>query len=571
MTTSVRSLSLASLVERQEQRAERFLPMQASVYHQNAAGQKRHLLTVGGIWDRVDKLYVCGPDGHVKFSDSERSIIVTDAQLDATEWFCDWLQRYIQDDWADVDRAYTALLFGARGGGKTWLACAALALVAIGVPGAKIWAASPTEDKTEELRRELGCEQPSSLLPRPWYRYHSDKLEFRLANGSTITQRSGHLRLREGRADFVLLNEAQLMRERVYRDVRGAITKRAGGLVMGAANPPDDLKGQWVANLVRDSEENDSQRRAVCFHLDPRKNPYSSRDAIESMVHDMSEEDYRRDVLGLLTPIGKMVFSAFDERKNIRGDDDFAGMRDITPEITRRMLGASYRRIVAWDFDKTPWIVAIGVRCFASPDAPNQFVVRIEHELLAEDQDEGDAIKLALSLRQDCPVMTSSGIEHAGSLIFDTKTTICIGDASGDWQGTKRIPGRTSFQYFSRAGWRIVPPSPMQRSNPPTKQTIRCVNAALCNQAGERRLFIHPRCSHTIEALREWPRRDDGEPQWKHQHAHLSAAVRYLCYRLFWQHNQSSSDGGDYKPIRRSASPRSAYPDPRYRGRARRG
>ena len=114
----------------------------------------------------------------------------------------------------------------------------------------------------------------------------------------------------------------------------------------------------------------------------------------------------------------------------------------------------------------------------------------------------------------------------------------------GDATGTGR---QTSA---SRTDWQIIRdffkshPYPVEyhvaSSNPPVKDRTNCVNAMLCNQAGERRLRIHPDCKELITDLERvrWksdpsgntmPDIDKSDPM----RTHVSDALGYMIAQDF--------------------------------------
>ena len=75
------------------------------------------------------------------------------------------------------------------------------------------------------------------------------------------------------------------------------------------------------------------------------------------------------------------------------------------------------------------------------------------------------------------------------------------GDATGSGRHTSasRTDWQTVRDFFKRHPCQVDCRVPS--SNPPVKDRANCVNAMLCNQAGERRLTIHQDCKQFIQDL----------------------------------------------------------------------
>jgi hypothetical protein len=114
------------------------------------------------------------------------------------------------------------------------------------------------------------------------------------------------------------------------------------------------------------------------------------------------------------------------------------------------------------------------------------------------------------------------------------------GDATGngrhtaasrtDWEIVKEMLRRYPYKTSNKV------PS----SNPPVKDRINCVNALLRNQAGDRRLWIDPRCKHLILDFERvhWKTDSDGNAlvsidKSDPARTHVSDALGYMIAREF--------------------------------------
>lgn len=71
------------------------------------------------------------------------------------------------------------------------------------------------------------------------------------------------------------------------------------------------------------------------------------------------------------------------------------------------------------------------------------------------------------------------------------------------------------------------------KANPPIRDRVAAVQAALENGNGERRLFIDPRCKRTIECLELQSWDEKGMPDKESNYDHMNDALGYVVHRLF--------------------------------------
>ena len=485
------------------------------------------LLKVGGRWDRRLKRY-SGPPSEA------RLLSVHQGQLAAAEWFCEWLRRKSSGDWSGFRRAYSLLLVGGRRGGKTHLAVLSLVIYAVASPGSFVAAISPTQAETLELERAL-----REIMPRAWFRFRAEPhFDFRLRNGSVIRLLSGHKpsSLKRGRVDLALFNEAQLMSQKGYAHLRGAIAD-AGGLVIVAANPPDTAIGRWVEEL---HDKGKAQSADVqVFPMDPTENPFVDHAALSSLAAEVDDATYRREILGEFVPIGDVVFYSWSDLESSR--DVPAEFVDITAEFTKNHLGRSVRHVIGADFQKTPHMAAVVLKVYRDPsDKDATPLVWIVDEVIVENADEDDLIDGLESppAGARCPCCTAAGIDA-----YSPESCAVIADASGAWQDAERTKGRGSFDWFRKRGWGAphVPDKTMKK-NPPVEERCKVGNALLRARNGVRRLYVVKHCEHTIRALRHWEIKN-GTPHRRSEYSHIADAVTYPLWRFFPRRRVRSNAG----------------------------
>ena len=504
---SVTAYSVARLLEQEADSGVRFVDMRIAL----ALGDDV-LCVVGGRWDRRLKRYVAG-------ARDARVLRLHAGQEPAGRWLASWMACRASGRWEGFQRVWSALFVGGRRGGKTHLGCDALPLFAVMVPGSQVWAVSPTQEETAELDRAL-----RQAMPRHWYRHRAaPKHEFALANGSTIRLLSGFKprTLKRGGVDFVLFNEGQRMAHEGYVQLRGAVAD-SGGLIIVAANPPDDPIGAWVEELWEKARA--GTVKSVAFSFDPSRNPFIEHQALLDMVAEVDEKTYRREVLGEFVPVGDRVFYAWSDSQSVRPIP--TEYIDVTGEFTRGHFGRAFATIVGADFQLWP-MVAVAMRAYRDPGDPAAPpLLWVVDEFVLENADEFQLV---------------DALEDGG---YTATSSVVVCDASGGWQFAERdktavaglrrkVRGRGSHDVFRARGWHaIFPPDSQMDRNPEIIERVKAANALIRSAEGRRRLFSLPGNEHVNRCMKRWEMRD-GAPNRNSEYAHVCDAVTYPLWRFF--------------------------------------
>jgi hypothetical protein len=108
-----------------------------------------------------------------------------------------------------------------------------------------------------------------------------------------------------------------------------------------------------------------------------------------------------------------------------------------------------------------------------------------------------------------------------------------FGDASGNGRHTSA--SRTDWQIVRETlggyGYNVTFRVPSV--NPPVKDRVNCVNAMLCNQAGERRIVIDESCKELIKDLEQVTWDADSLDKSDGKRSHMSDALGYVISREF--------------------------------------
>jgi hypothetical protein len=477
---------------------------------------------LGGQWDRKAKDYT---------GDAPRSRVVRlhRGQWEFCEWFCNtWLPAHLNGWATDEEPIYTALVAGGRRGGKTYLLTALSVAYACAVPGAIVWVVVPSdvEGYGEELMQYV-----EQLMPREWYtQLGSPHWRYDLVNGSCIRFLSGFTagKLKKGTANLVFINEAQQVPVSSYNTVRAPIADH-GGLVIAAANPPDDGdKGEWVADVAAGST-NGTLKAAKSWFINPEDNPHIDHGALRALAESMSEHEYDTQILGKFLVSANAVLSSWNRVVNERIVPDIG---ECTTRFTKKFEGREYKHIVSIDVQSFPWIVASIAHAYSNPEAPGDLrsaFLWFTDEVFVDD---GDEIDIADQL-----------IEKG----YHPNETLIICDASGDYQQAQRnkemqrpeFKGKGSWDMLRSRGYRsIVGPDPDMAKNPIVTERIRAANARIGTKSRKAYVFADPKlCPRLVDTISKW-RKVHGRPSRSSQYAHAGDTMTYLIWRFFPRRQQ---------------------------------
>jgi hypothetical protein len=492
------------------------------------------ILSVGGLWDRKKKRYV-DPTAET-MGLAERALVhrLHAGQIPAARWAAGWFEAHVGGEAlaarvikaandsraAELVPVGAALFYGGRRGGKTNLALWLAIAFAIVKPKARVWLIADSIPDTEELDLEL-----QEMMPIEWgrdERLGAPHWRYTLPNGSTITLRSAHQpgKLKKGRCDFAVINEGQLVDERAFLNVLGCCADD-GGLCIVAANPPEDPIGDWIDQLYHDTLG--MRRPAVQFWFDSRLNHHVANDNLAAIAYHTDDDTYRREILGQFVGRRNRVFYAWADAENIRPTPQIG---EITREVLRRNFGREFDVLVGIDFQLQPHMAAVVYKFYRDSD--------------------GDAEPLAWAV--DEIVVEGNEDELIDAMIargYTPERTVIVADATGEYQDAARVPGKTSWDFFHRRGFKHVyrPEEDLVKKNPLLSERTAAMNARIKEhdeytadgkpgKPGKRRVFSDPMNVRLNRALKSWPNKN-GVPNKRSGYAHLCDAASYPILRLF--------------------------------------
>jgi hypothetical protein len=335
------------------------------------------------------------------------------------------------------------ILVAGRRFGKTYLALVEL-IRAAWESGRLVWYVAPTIKQAKMI-----AWKPLKDMTRPYWRTvpHESELRIELIGGGTICLRGAENfdALRGNGLDFLILDEYALIARDVWPKVlRPMLADKQGrALFIGTPNGYNHFYDLYNFAKVRDNWA------VHQFTTEEGGNVLPSE--LKSATHELDARTFRQEFQARFENLtGGLTYFAFD-RKNIRP-------RGFNPRLP-----------LLWslDFNVNPMCSVL-----AQQDGPMLFVL---DELILPDSNTVAACEEFVERIRPCTSMSSMPLQVR-----------LYGDATGNGRHTSS--SRTDWQlvrdFLKRYPYGVT--SHVPDSNPPVKDRVNCVNAMLCNQAGER-------------------------------------------------------------------------------------
>ena len=467
----------------------------------------------GGVWDSLRKCFV----GEARTS---KILRLVESQIPAARWFASWMAARARGEklhTSDGRRIIFALCTGGRRGGKSNFANKAAICYAVHNPRSIVWILVPREKAAGEILRDL-----EEQLPLDWFAWNGQELTYTLKNGAQIVVLSSFGEadvLKMGRVDLVVISEAQKHPTGVHETVLPAIADK-GGLVLLTANPPSNIRGQWVQDLYDKVEARLTP--GVAFNFDADLNPEIDREVLTSLRDVLSEEAYEREIEGKFGPRSGAVVYSYSQPLHVhpagmvpREGGGYVRAPNITRELTGRILGRAFEHVHGADFQIHPYMAATTLEFYADPDDPQGFLAWWVDECIVEQTDEDGLID-----RLEAHDYTAADA--------------VIPDWTGNIQGAERTKGKVSLDVFRRRGWRnLYAPDGRTDRNTSPEERLAILNMALRSSTGKIRAYVDPRCTFLQRAMRLWALNRRGYPDTYSELAHVIDAASYPLCRFF--------------------------------------
>ena len=259
---------------------------------------------------------------------------------------------------------------------------------------------------------------------------------------------------------------------------------RAGNVrQFGAASTPEGFRWMWNTFGSDDAQQRADRRLIKMRTAD---NPHLPPDFIERLQANYDPQLLRAYLDGEFVNLTTgQVYDRFDRIKHVR--------EDIAPIEDEETI------LVGIDFNVGNTNAALAIRR--------------GRELFFFDEIAGahDTDAIGQELRRRYP--------HARILGYP--------DASG----ANRSTNSSRSDVAILASYDISNMSP--KANPPIRDRVAAVQAALENGKGETRLWVHPRCRKLVECLELQSYSERGEPDKEAGYDHMNDAAGYLVHRVF--------------------------------------
>lgn len=389
------------------------------------------------------------------------------------------------------------ILVAGRRFGKTYLSLVELCQAAW-KSGRLAWYVAPTYRQAKRV-----AWKPLKEMTRPYWASKPNETDLRieLVSGGTICLRGAdnYDSLRGDGLDFLILDEyASIAREAWPEVLRPMLADKQGrALFIGTPrgyNHFYDLYGFAK-----------TQNNWAAFQYTTEQGGNVLPSELESATHELDERTYRQEFQAVFESLtGGLAYYTFD-RKNVQS------------------LHFNPRYPLFWslDFNINPMCSVIGQRIDGE--------VYVLDELVLPDSNTASAC---------CEF--ASYVSRWTSISPMPFQIELYGDATGngrhtaasrtDWEIVKEILRRYPYKVTNKV------PS----SNPPVKDRINCVNAMLRNQAGDRRLWIDPKCKQLILDFERVHWKTDSDKNALIQldksdpaRTHVSDALGYMISREF--------------------------------------
>lgn len=385
-------------------------------------------------------------------------------------------QQLISDD-----PARFRVVAAGRRFGKSWLSINELAKFSR-YPGRRCLYVAPTYRQAKTVIWE---ELKSQLYSVNWIkRVNESELTITLVNGSTIAIRSSDNRdaLRGSKYDFIVLDECAFMEPDVWFSVLRPTLSDTGGSALFITSPDGR---NWIYDLWTTAT---SLSDWTAYQFTTIEGGNVPPEEIEAARRDLDPKRFEQEYEAKFVSYAGTIFYAFSDL-NI-------AQKQILPQDTTPLH-------IGVDFNVSPMSAIIAQK------TANGLHVFDEIEIYGSN--------------------TLEMVQEIRRRYGNSRQMFVYPDASGA-KRTTNSPGLSDHIIFANNGFKIV----VDPANPPVAEAIASVNSLLCNQLGERRLTIDPKCKRLRECLIKHVYKENTKiPDKDSGYDHLSDALRYVVHKLF--------------------------------------
>lgn len=384
-----------------------------------------------------------------------------------------------QQSIAESDKRFRVVVAGRRFG-KTHLAIRELCYHAK-EPNREVWYVAPTYRQSKQI---VWKKLKSKLQDLRWIKkVNESELAIILKNGTTIALKGADNAdsLRGVGLDFIVLDEfADIDDEAWYEVLRPTLSDKQGkALFIGT---PKGI-GNWAYDLYQQYQDNTDWESFQYTTIDGGN---VKPEEIESAKRDLDARTFRQEYMATFETFSGRIYYNFERTGNIT-------------KYTTDIPDVIY---VGMDFNIDPMSAVIAVR-----HNDDLYIIDEIRMFSSNTQEMVDELKLRYP-----------------------KQRIWVYPDPAARQRKTSAGGQTDLSILSNAGFVVKAPN----SHTPVRDRINSVNSRLCDATGTRKLFVDPKCKHTIESLeRQVYKENSSQPDKDGGYDHMNDALGYMIDYLF--------------------------------------
>ena len=390
--------------------------------------------------------------------------------------------RYAQGQVFESRKRFRVLVAGRRFG-KSYLSCIELLRGAIERPGETFFYAAPTY----RMAKDIAWKVMKKLVPKAWIKSKNETdLKIELVNGSTIELKGTEnaMALRGRSLAGVVLDEAAFMDREVWFEViRPALADKQGWALF--ISTPDGT-ASWFYDMWCYCEEGDKDWARWQFTTIDGDNVPAAE--IEAARGQLDPRTFRQEFEASFENLSGLVAVSFSD----------ANIDKVVQDLPVLPL------LLGVDFNVDPMSGVCAVK-------------------------KGNDLWVFDEIVMTGGATTWDFCEEVQRRYGVDRRIIACPDPTGGARKTSGI-GVTDHTILKRSGFKVSSP----RAPWKIRDKITCVNTALLDASGTRRLFIHPRCKELIKSLRTLTySQGTGLPNKNLGVDHSFDALGYLCLQVF--------------------------------------
>jgi hypothetical protein len=390
------------------------------------------------------------------------------------------------------------VLVAGRRFGKSYLSCIELLRGAINKPSETYFYCAPTY----RMAKDIAWKLLKQLVPKQWLKSKNESdLKLELVNGSMIELKGTEnaMALRGRSLSGVVLDEAAFMDPGVWFEVlRPALADKQGWALF--ISTPEGT-ASWFYDLWNYAEEEggaDWQRWSYTTIQGGNVPP----EEVEAARSQLDPRTFRQEFEASFENLSGLVAISFADA-NISKD-----VKDLP--VLPLLLGV--------DFNVDPMTGICAVK-------------------------KGDVLWIFDEIIMTGGATTWDFCEEVQNRYGVDRRIISCPDPTGGARKTQGV-GTTDHSILRKSGFTVSTP----RAPWKIRDKITCVNTALLDATGTRRMFIHPRCKELIKALRTLTYAPStGLPNKNLGVDHAFDALGYLCLQVFNLAKPENIGGTQYR------------------------